>query len=122
VSKIKINGSELIEGSVQHVMTAEIADDVLRKMNHAEWLEQFSTVLSIQPTGRTNPMTPFRVGAISRLQLANRYIKLLESEARMNARKYEELDKLHRDAMVAIRRLKGERDAGPAKGEPEPTA
>lgn len=60
-----------------------VADAVLRKINHREWLEQFAMVLGLRaPDGQGPPMTPMRAGAISRLKLVIQYIDLLERENR----------------------------------------
>ena len=58
------------------------AELLLRQMNHAQWLAQFSEVLKVSPRdGRDAiPMTPFRAGAISRLKMAADYIGLLQAD------------------------------------------
>lgn len=64
-------------------MTAQTL--LLRRMNHRQWLIQFSETLLAQyrrPDGTTEPMTPFRAGVISRLKQAARYIALLEADLR----------------------------------------
>ena len=76
---MKINGDTPEDAD----MTAE--NLLLRRMNHREWLVQFSETLLAQyrrPDGTTNPMTPFRAGVISRLKQAARYIALLETDLR----------------------------------------
>jgi hypothetical protein len=63
-------------------ITADPAkDNLLRKLNHAEWLGQFAIILELQTETR-RPMTPFRAGAISRLRMAAEYIDLLQREQR----------------------------------------
>ena len=69
-------------GSALHVeQPSPVTDAVLRKINHREWLEQFATVLGLR-SERGPPMSPMRMGAISRLKLAVAYIDLLERENR----------------------------------------
>ena len=55
---------------------------LLRQMNHAQWLAQFSEILKVSPRdGRDAiPMTPFRAGAISRLKMAADFIGLLQAD------------------------------------------
>lgn len=57
----------------------EVPDSILRRMNHEDWLEQFSQVLGLQSPG-SPPLTPMRQGAIHRLQLAAMYIRLLKKD------------------------------------------
>lgn len=57
----------------------EIPDDVLRRMNHAEWLRDFSKILGMRAPG-SPPMTPMRQGAMQRLALAAQYIDLLKKD------------------------------------------
>jgi hypothetical protein len=88
---MKING-----GTPEDTITAQTL--LLRRMNHREWLVQFSETLLAQyrrPDGTTEPMTPFRAGVISRLKQAAAYIKLLEDERR-------ELQKKIDDALALI--------------------
>src|SRR5262245_57812427 len=61
------------------VEIASIPDDALIRMPHANWLNEFAMVLGMT---RQNgpPMTPFRQGAIAKLRLAARYIRMLERE------------------------------------------
>ena len=61
-----------------------VPEEVLRGMNHREWLAQFSEVLKVSPRdGRDAiPMTPFRAGAISRLKMAAEFIGLLQADIR----------------------------------------
>lgn len=80
-----LNGETV--GEDQTITVPKMPDDVLRKMNHSEWLQQFATVLNMKHPGREQPMTPFRAGAISRLHLARQYIELLEHENKMYRRK-----------------------------------
>lgn len=81
-----VNGHTVGEDNT--VAVPKMPDDVLRKMNHAEWLQQFASVLNMKHPGRTEqPMTPFRAGAISRMLLARQYILLLEHENKMFRRK-----------------------------------
>ena len=73
---MKINGDTPEDGATPETL-------LLRRMNHREWLVQFSETLLAQyrrPDGTTNPMTPFRAGVISRLKQAARYIALLEGD------------------------------------------
>ena len=64
----------------------EVPEAVVRAFGHAEWLRQFSVALQYRPDpavpGRHVPveMTPFRQGAVAKLQLAARYIHLLEDD------------------------------------------
>ena len=81
--KLTVNGQPVGET----IVVPQMPDDVLRRMNHAEWLGNFSSTLAMSIPGRANPMTPFRAGAITRLQLAKRYVELLEHENRMFRRK-----------------------------------
>jgi hypothetical protein len=70
-----VNGSPGFEPA-QRVKVTPPPDEVLRKMNHKEWLDQFAEVLQVSPSG----MTPMKAGAIGRLTLAKHYIQLLEAE------------------------------------------
>jgi hypothetical protein len=58
---------------------SKITDEALRRIDHAAWLGQFATVLGMQRPGGP-PTSVFRQGAIAKLQLAERYIRLLEKE------------------------------------------
>jgi hypothetical protein len=60
-------------------VASQITDEALRKLDHAAWLSQFATVLGMQRPN-SPPMSVFRQGAIAKLQLAERYIRLLEKE------------------------------------------
>lgn len=74
---MKING--------EAITVPGMPEEVLRGMNHREWLVQFSETLLTQyrrPDGTTVPMTPFRIGAINRLKMAASYIALLEADLR----------------------------------------
>ena len=51
--------------------------DMLKKTEHAKWLEEFSVILSLD-TGVE--MTPFRQGQITRLHWASLYIQYLEKK------------------------------------------
>ena len=78
IDKPTLNGAPLIH---ERMPDAEaVPEEALRRMNHAEWLGQFSVVLDTPVQGRPTPMTPFRMGAITRLKLAARYIALLEAD------------------------------------------
>jgi hypothetical protein len=60
-------------------VAAQITDEALVKLDHAEWLGQFATVLGMQrPNGP--PMSVFRQGSIAKLRMAQRYIRLLQDE------------------------------------------
>ena len=66
--------------------------ETLRKLNHAEWLDNFARVMQLK-TGVE--MTPTRQGVIGRLGLAAEYIRLMEHELR-------KLQKNHDDALALI--------------------
>jgi len=83
--RLTVNGQTI--GEDETIRVPKMPDDVLRKMNHSEWLMQFAAVLNMKHPGREQPMTPFRAGAISRLALARQYIELLEHENKMYRRK-----------------------------------
>jgi hypothetical protein len=69
----KVNGNVIRLPSTNHAL--------LRKIKHAEWLGQFAMSLGTTPPGREPvPLTPFRTGAINRLNYAAEYIRLLEKE------------------------------------------
>lgn len=70
-----LNGEPLAAPKVE----AKIDDDILRRMNHVEWLNDFAKVLGMQRPGGP-PQTPMRQGAIARLQLAAQYIELLKKD------------------------------------------
>lgn len=82
---LTLNGQTIAEDAT--VTVPQMPDATLRRMNHVEWLAQFAAVLNMKHPGRDNPMTPFRAGAISRLQLCRQYILLLEHENKMYRRK-----------------------------------
>ena len=56
-----------------------ISTEALKKLNHAEWLDNFARVMQLK-TGVE--MTATRQGVIGRLGLAAEYIRLLEHELR----------------------------------------
>jgi hypothetical protein len=56
-----------------------VSVETLKKLNHAEWLDNFARVMQLK-TGVE--MTPTRQGVIGRLGLAAEYIRLLEHEVR----------------------------------------
>jgi hypothetical protein len=72
-----LDGQPLGEDKVK--VLSSVPDDVLRRMNHAEWLGDFAKVIGTTRPGGP-PMTVFRQGATERLRLAERYIRLLEKE------------------------------------------
>lgn len=53
----------------------DLNDAQLAKMDHADWLEQFSVQMG---TSTSVKMTPFRQGVITRLHWAGKYIRLLQ--------------------------------------------
>jgi len=61
-------------------MKHNLSDDALRKLAHADWLVQFAVSLQMTREKRGAPMTPFILGAISRLQMAADYIRLIERD------------------------------------------
>lgn len=80
------------------ILEARMGEDMLRKLDHPEWLENFAKVMQMQ-TGVE--MTPMRTGVINRARLAAEYILLLRADIR----------KLTHDldlAMVEIDRQKNE--------------
>jgi hypothetical protein len=62
-------------------MSHNLSDDALRKLNHADWLAQFALTLHDTRIKRGQLVTPFLLGAVSRLQMAADYIRLLEADA-----------------------------------------
>jgi hypothetical protein len=74
ISPLK-NGSSLTPSSKREYTPRDLNDAQLAQMNHAEWLEQFSTQMG---TSTTVKMTPFRQGVITRLHWAAAYVRLLE--------------------------------------------
>lgn len=62
------------------IKAPDLPDELLRKQPHASWLEQFSASLQVTRNKRGGIVTPFLEGAITRLQWASRYIKLLQSD------------------------------------------
>lgn len=83
--KPPLNGAPLDGLTGSHIKPAatvdaeRVPDDVLRRLNHADWLGQFAQVLNLKAPG-SPPMTPMRQGAITRLELAAKYIRLLEKD------------------------------------------
>jgi len=72
------NGTILNGGNplLKRQFTPRDIDDLqLARLNHAEWLEEFSQILGLT-TGVK--MTPKREGTITRLHWASKYVKLLE--------------------------------------------
>lgn len=76
-----------------------LPSSVVRRMNHREWLFQFALMLESDPPPKSSlvgeramrrPMTPFRMGAITRLRYAAQYCGVLEDE---NAALQRDLDK-----------------------------
>jgi hypothetical protein len=57
-----------------------MSDDALRRMDHDKWIGTFARVLEVELPNHGRPMTPFRAGAITRLKLAQRYIRLLQHD------------------------------------------
>jgi hypothetical protein len=93
------NGSLLTpSGNTKREYTPrDLNDAQLAQMNHAEWLEQFSTQMG---TSSSVKMTPFRQGVITRLHWAGKYVKLLERSL-----KKQEADwRKDVDAMCALRK------------------
>jgi len=92
----------------------DLTDEQLVAMDHAEWVESFAKIMAI-PT--KVEMTPRRLGVITRLQWAARFIRLLQTlvkkqEEELIGLKHRDQDreKVLGDAMATIRRLKFERD------------
>jgi hypothetical protein len=56
-----------------------VSVETLRRLNHAEWLDNFARVMQLKTSVE---MTPTRQGVIGRLGLAAEYIRLLEHELR----------------------------------------
>lgn len=69
-----LNGSPTVDLASA---AAQITDEALVRMDHANWLGQFAQILGLQRPGGP-PMTALRQGSIAKLQLAQRYIRLLE--------------------------------------------
>jgi hypothetical protein len=72
---------------VDQVFMPRVSPEVLRAMDHAEWLESFAKVMQMQ-TGVE--MTPMRAGVISRCNLAAEFIRMLKVENNANAQKLTE--------------------------------
>jgi hypothetical protein len=56
-----------------------VSVETLKKLNHAEWLDNFARVMTLKTRVE---MTPTRQGVIGRLGLAAEYIRLMEHELR----------------------------------------
>jgi hypothetical protein len=77
-----LNGDGLVQRpqhGVDQVFTPHVSTEVLIKMDHVEWLQNFAKVMQLQ-TGVE--MTPMRAGVISRCNLAAEYIQYLKVEVR----------------------------------------
>jgi len=74
ISPLK-NGSSLTPSNKREYTPRDLNDAQLAQMNHAEWLEQFSTQMG---TSTSVKMTPFRQGVVTRLHWAAAYVRLLE--------------------------------------------
>lgn len=81
--------------------------DVLRKLNHREWLSQCALLFEKNWGPNSPQMTPFRAGMISRIRLAAEYISLLEADAHKLA---EALRASERDLGKALAALKHHRE------------
>jgi hypothetical protein len=64
---------------MHRVETPRVSTEALRKLDHADWLENFARVMQLQ-TGIE--MTPMRQGVIGRLNLAAEYIRLLQVDVK----------------------------------------
>jgi hypothetical protein len=62
---------------VDEVFQPRISTDALRRLDHADWLENFAKVMQLQ-TGVE--MTPMRAGVVSRCRFAAEYIRLIKVE------------------------------------------
>ena len=65
--------------------THSLSDEALRKLPHADWLAQFALTLQTTRVKRGQPVTPFLLGAVSRLQMAADYIRILEADIKSYA-------------------------------------
>jgi hypothetical protein len=78
---------------------SDIPAERLEKMNHAEWLADFSKVLALNTRV---PMSPGRQGMCTRLLWASQYVRLLER--RVGAYR-EALEKTNKDLEAALAAL-----------------
>lgn len=101
------NGGARQQKGLYEVFKPHVSDDVLRKMDHSDWLEQFAKVMQMQ-TGVE--MTPMRAGVINRCEMAAQYIKLLEGESRALTTRLAE-------ATRELQRLKSRGDQEGAAGQ-----
>ena len=88
--KVTIDVTQL---DLAKVAASTLPLNLLRKMNHREWLSQFAMTLEAPVKGLAGKpvmMTPFKQGAINRLRMASQYIEALEAE---NAALQRDLDK-----------------------------
>jgi hypothetical protein len=68
------------------IKVVEVEAAVLRRMQHATWLQWFAISLQHSRQGRGRVVTPFLLGAITKLQYASRYIGLLRNDLHWLAR------------------------------------
>jgi hypothetical protein len=68
------------------IRVPEVDAAVLRRMQHATWLQWFAISLQHSRQGRGRVVTPFLLGAITKLQYASRYIGLLRNDLHWLAR------------------------------------
>jgi hypothetical protein len=101
------NGNGLVQRpqhGVDEVFRPHVSTDVLIKMDHVEWLENFAKVMQLK-TGVE--MTPMRAGVISRLNLAAEYIRYLKVQERGLQTK---LDTATRDLAAKTRKGANKKD------------
>lgn len=60
--------------------TPDLPPEVLRRLPHAQWLDDFATALHTSRQKRGALVTPFLLGAITHLNRAAQYIRLLHND------------------------------------------
>lgn len=75
----KLNGGTILTpanpSNKQQFTPRDLNEAQLASLDHADWLEGFSTMMA---TGTAVQMTPFRQGVVTRSHWAAKYIKLIE--------------------------------------------
>lgn len=81
-----INDNDPPAPKTDPIKVPELNPEVLRRIKHDEWLADFSTTMQAGREKRGGLMTPFLQGAITKLQWAAQYIRLLKSDLHWLAR------------------------------------
>lgn len=100
------------DGPVIDLAGTKVTDEILRRMNHEEWLTMFAQVLEKSATARGQitgvPMTPMRQGAIARVRYARDYIALLKKDAELRDKALAAAKAEIRHTLELVRRVRAD--------------